>query len=249
MRLYQLAPTILLLPATLQAQSVGRRIEAIDHGTVRISYAARPGVCGSGEHNVQIRSSDKRNEWDGECENGPVRVAIDRSGGRTVAIRSYVGGRWHGGSATDLGTVPAAEAVTWLLALAERNEPASDDAIFPASLGDSVETWPAMLRIAKNPAVRHQTRKSAVFWVGQAAGEAATKGLDAIVQDSSGDREVRESAVFALSQRPKSEGIPALIRIARTNRDPELRKKAIFWLGQSDEPAALALFEELLTKP
>ncbi len=249
MRLSQLAPTLLLVPAVLNGQGVGRRIEAIDQGTVRISFAARAGVCGSGEHNIQIRSRDKRDEWEGECEEGPVRVAMDRSGGRTVAIRTYVGGRWHGGTATDLGAVPSAEAVHWLLALAERNEPASDDAIFPASIGDSAETWPAMLRIAKNPAVRHDTRRNAIFWVSQAAGEAATRGLDEFVQDSSGDREVRESAVFALSQRPKREGIPALIRIARTNRDPELRKKAIFWLGQSDEPAALALFEELLTKP
>jgi HEAT repeat protein len=249
MRFHQLAPTILLLPAALSAQSVGRRIEAVEKGTVRITFAAREGVCGSGEHNIQVRSKAKRDEWEGECEAGPVRVAIDRSGGKTVAIRSYVGGQWHGGTATDLGVVPAREAVNWLLALAERNEPASDDAIFPASIGDSVETWPAMLRIAKNPAVRRETRRNAVFWVSQAAGEVATRGLDDIVQDSSGDREVRESAVFALSQRPKSEGVPALIRVAKTNRDPELRKKALFWLGQSDDPAALALFEEILTKP
>lgn len=249
MRLYQLAPTILLVPAALNAQSVGRRIEAIDQGTVRITFAAREGVCGSGEHNIQIRARDKRDEWEGECDAGPVRVALDRSGGRTVAIRTYVGGNWHGGTATDLGIVPVKEAVTWLLALAERNEAASDDAIFPASLGDSVDTWPAMLRIAKNPAVRRDTRRNAVFWVSQAAGEAATKGLDDIVQDPSGDREVREQAVFALSQRPKSEGVPALIRVARNNRDPELRKKALFWLGQSEDPAALALFEEILTKP
>lgn len=249
MRLHQLAPAILLVPAALSAQGVGRRIEAIDQGTVRLAFAARDGVCGSGDHNIQVRSRDQRGEWEGECEAGPVRVAIDRSGGKTIAIRSYVGGRWHGGTATDLGVVPAAEAANWLLALAERNEPASDDAIFPASLADSVVTWPAMLRIARNPAVRRDTRRNAVFWVGQAAGEAATRGLDDIVQDPRGDREVRESAVFALSQRPKSEGVPALVRVARSNRDPELRRKALFWLGQSEDPAALALFEELLIKP
>jgi HEAT repeat protein len=249
MRTSLLLSLTLLVAARGAAQSVAARISAVSSGTVRITYAARPGVCGSGEHNIQIRSHDKRDEWEGECEEGPVRVAIDRSGGKVVAIRSYVGGRWHGGTATDLGVVPAAEAVQWLLALAERNEPASDDAIFPASLGDSVETWPALLRIAKNPSTRRDTRRNAIFWLGQAAGEAATKGLDDIVQDSNGDREVRESAVFALSQRPRAEGVPALIRVAKSNRDPELRKKALFWLGQSDDPAALALFEELLTKP
>jgi HEAT repeat protein len=68
-----------------------------------------------------------------------------------------------------------------------------------------------------------------------------------VVTDRNGDREVREQAIFALSQRPKDEGVPVLIRIARTNRDPELRKKALFWLGQSNDDRALALFEELLT--
>jgi HEAT repeat protein len=63
------------------------------------------------------------------------------------------------------------------------------------------------------------------------------------------DREVRKSAVFALSQQPNSIGVPSLIRIARSNRDPEIRRSAIFWLGQSDDPRALALFEEILTKP
>ena len=54
--------------------------------------------------------------------------------------------------------------------------------------------------------------------------------------------------MFALSQRPRDEGVPALIRIARTHQDPEVRKKAIFWLGQSEDSRALALFEELLAK-
>jgi hypothetical protein len=40
--------------------------------------------------------------------------------------------------------------------------------------------------------------------------------------------------------------VPALIRVARTNKDPELRKTALFWLGQSEDPRALDLFEEIL---
>ena len=52
--------------------------------------------------------------------------------------------------------------------------------------------------------------------------------------------------MFALSQRSGNEGVPAVIRIARTNPDPELRKSALFWLGQSEDPRALTLFEEIL---
>src|SRR5262249_20311322 len=103
--------------------------------------------------------------------------------------------------------------------------------------------------IAKADNVTRKTRRSAVFWLGQAAGDAATRGLNDLVNDGDADHEVRESAVFALSQRPHDEGVPALIRIAKENKDPDLRRKAIFWLGQPAAPRALSLFEELLPKP
>ena len=102
---------------------------------------------------------------------------------------------------------------------------------------------------ARDPDVAGGTRRSAVFWVSQAAEAAATRGLDSLAGDGGVDREVREQAVFALSQRPKDEGVPALIRIATTHADPEIRRRAIFWLGQSNDPRALELFENLLTKP
>ena len=52
--------------------------------------------------------------------------------------------------------------------------------------------------------------------------------------------------MFALSQMPAEEGVPLLINVARTNSNPEVRKQAMFWLGQSKDPKALAFFEEVL---
>ncbi len=37
-----------------------------------------------------------------------------------------------------------------------------------------------------------------------------------------------------------------MIRIVREGRDPQLVKKALFWLGQSNDPRALELIEEIL---
>src|SRR4030088_3658061 len=104
------------------------------------------------------------------------------------------------------------------------------------------------IKTARHPALPRESRTQSVFWLGQAAGDAATANLNSLVLDNSVDREVREQAVFALSQRPREEGVPALTAIARANKDPEIRKKALFWLGQSGDPRALHLFEELLTK-
>jgi HEAT repeat protein len=123
-----------------------------------------------------------------------------------------------------------------------------EKAIMPATIADSADIWPALIKIARNHDLPRSTRTQSVFWVGQAAGEAATANLISIVRDNDVDREVRESAVFALSQRPREEGVPALIAVARTNKDPAIRKKALFWLGQSHDPRAIDLFEELLTK-
>ena len=81
------------------------------------------------------------------------------------------------------------------------------------------------------------------------AGDAVTANLANLVAEDTVDRAVRESAVFALSQRPKDEGVPALIHVAQTNRDPSVRKKALFWLGQSNDPRALSLFETILAGP
>jgi HEAT repeat protein len=59
---------------------------------------------------------------------------------------------------------------------------------------------------------------------------------------------VKKQAVFALSQLPKSEGVPLLIELAKSNRNAVVRKQAIFWLGQSRDPRALDFLEEILTK-
>jgi hypothetical protein len=144
------------------------------------------------------------------------------------------------------GTVRPQDAAAYFISLAERGGDVSGDPLLPATLADSSTIWPALVRLARTPAVPQETRRRAVFWLGEAAGTAAARTLDSIAGDGAGDREVRKHAVFALSQRSGNEGVPALLRIARSNPDPELRKTALFWLGQSEDPRALALFEEIL---
>jgi hypothetical protein len=244
-----LMATALLAPPVVTAQSLDARIAAATAPNVRFTYAARPGVCGSSGGGIVTH--DRDDGWQSDCGAGPIRLQVTHEGGTVTRLRVHVGGHWATtANTTDLGTVSAREASDWLLALAGRETGAVDevanDAILGATLADSVVTWPRLLVLAKTQAVPIAARRSATFWLGQAAGEAATTGLVEIV-DHDGSREVREAAVFALSQRPRDEGVPALIRIARTQPDPSIRKKAIFWLGQANDPRALAYFEEVLT--
>jgi len=92
-----------------------------------------------------------------------------------------------------------------------------------------------------------KVRGQALFWIAQKAGKRATGALtDAIQNDPETD--VKKKAVFALSQLPKDEGIPQLIHVADTNSNLAVRKDAFFWLGQSQDPRALAYLEQVLKK-
>jgi len=232
-----------------RAQTVAERVRRAADGTVRFSFAARPGVCGNGRNNISVRE-DRNRDVESECEPGPVMIALDKQDGRITSLRTYVGAKWRAGGSniTQLGTVAVRDAVDFLLDLAESsNAKAAEQAIFPVTLADSVTPWPRLLRLARDDARPRNVRSQAVFWLGQAAGTEATKGLADIADDASGDREVRTAAVFALSQQ-RASGVESLLRIARENKDPEIRRQAIFWLGQSKDPRALDYFESVLVK-
>ncbi|HEX8831055.1 MAG TPA: HEAT repeat domain-containing protein [Longimicrobium sp.] len=236
---------------------VAARVAAAPDGEVWMRFASRPGVCGSDNGVSTSRRSERRvtvsgsgdDRWD--CVEGPVWVALVKRGGSIERVRTKVAHGWSAdgrGRVTDLGTVGARDASDYLLGLAERATAGNvgEEAIVPATLADSVTVWPALLRIARNDARPDRTRRSAVFWLGQQAGDRITRELSSFVSDGDENRELRKHAVFALSQRPRDEAVPELVRIARTHRDPEIRKTAMFWLGQSGDPRAIALFEEIL---
>jgi hypothetical protein len=267
-----LAGGLLALPSAGCAEAQGASQEAIaarvrraPDGEVRMHFTSRPGVCGSVDgHNVSIQDRRRggtimhRGNWsdyreDRDCIEGPTHVRMLVRGGRVADVSTRVAHDWPregAGRVTDLGRVGAREAADYLLDLAESSDDrdAGKEAIFPATLADSVVTWPRLLRIARSGQAGQEARKSAVFWLSQQAGDQVTRGISDLVDDDDQDREVREAAVFALSQRPRDESVPALIHIARTHRDPHIRKTALFWLGQSRDPRAIELFEEILSQ-
>jgi HEAT repeats len=121
-----------------------------------------------------------------------------------------------------------------------------DKAVFALSVSKQPEALDELIRVAKSDSSAH-VRGQALFWLAQKAGKRAASTIqDAIENDP--DTEVKKRAVFALSQLPKDESVPKLIEIARTQKNPEARKQAFFWLGQSQDPRALAFFQEVLSK-
>lgn len=248
--------------AITDARTLAARVAAVGDGKARLTYALRDGVCGSGGNirvreeggrDASVRGWSERNDdvaWDETCEPGPGRLVIEVRGGEAYRTRVYVGGRWREGSrATDLGEVPPAVVQQYLLGLVERSdERAARDAIFPATIANAPAPWPTLLRIARDSKRPREARTQAVFWLGQAAGEVATRELKQLAVEDTIDREIKQQVVFALSRRPTAESVPALIDVARTHRDPEVRRTALFWLAKKEDPRALEYIERLVTR-
>ena len=146
-----------------------------------------------------------------------------------------------------LGAARGAAGLPLLTRLA-KNDPSSHvrgHVAFALSVSKEPGALDEMIRMAKTDAAGY-VRGQALFWLAQKAGKKAAGTITAAIQDDP-DTDVKKKAVFALSQLPKDDGVPKLIEVARTNRNPTVRKQAMFWLGQSNDPRALAFFEEVLT--
>ena len=136
-----------------------------------------------------------------------------------------------------------------LLSRMAKNDPSAHvrgHVVFALSVSKEPGALDEMIRMAKTDADGY-VRGQALFWLAQKAGQKAARTITAAIENDP-DTEVKKKAVFALSQLPKDEGVPKLIEVARNNRNPAVRKQAMFWLGQSNDPRALAFFEEVLTR-
>jgi hypothetical protein len=256
--------TAILLASTATSQSLAARVAAAPDGWVQLRFAARPGVCGDGRELISVgralflenfMGTTSRGDWRARCVPGPVRVTLAVRDHEVERVRVHIGGREPEGGdpLTDLGAVGAQAAADYLLSLSvapRLDHRSADRAILAAALADSAVIWPKLLTMARDGALPSGVRRTATFWLGRAAAAAASGRSDAIIDDEPDDdrADAKGQAIFALSQLPHHEGVPELIRVARTHRDPWVRGRAIFWLGESGDPRALDVFEELLRR-
>jgi HEAT repeat protein len=128
-----------------------------------------------------------------------------------------------------------------------KNEDMQEKVLFSLSQmrGFGNDQW--ILDQAVNTKVPMEVRKQALFWGGQMPGVDVSRL--AALYDRGSEMELREQVIFVLSQRHKSaEAIDKLIQIAKTEKNKELRQKAIFWLGQSNDPRAIKALQEIIER-
>ena len=126
------------------------------------------------------------------------------------------------------------------------NEDLKEKILFSLSQqkGAGNDRW--LMDVAVNPRESLELRKKALFWAGQTG--VATSEF-AGLYDRMNDAELKDQIIFVFSQRGRDPAaMDKLFAIARADRDPELRKKAIFWLGQSRDPRAQKFLEDLINR-
>jgi hypothetical protein len=250
-----LAILLASLPASIHAQSIAQRIAASDR-PVQVVYPSRPTACGDGRSYISnvfedrsIYTSDAQsyntgNGWSkGPCVHGPARVVVTVMSGEVTRLRAYVG---PVPPSADVETISASaqDAAAWLASLVAQNDSrVASSAILPLVLADGPDPWPLLLRVSRDNGRSQNVRRESLFWLGN--GAVAHLGI-AETRDESPEDEMRSQAVFVLSQRPRTESVPALIDVVRTTSHASAKRSAIFWLGQSGDPRAADVFAELL---
>jgi hypothetical protein len=153
----------------------------------------------------------------------------------------------------DLGTVAEDDSARWLIGLDKQTDQSTgkrhgigNHILAALAINRGNVARAALADMARNDA-RTETRKQAVFWLALVRGRDGEDIVSSVVLNDK-DQDVREHAVFALSRLPDDRATPALIAVAENRTlSRDLRKKAVFWLSQSNSDSAQAYLDRVLS--
>jgi HEAT repeat protein len=264
MRSPLISASLLLLTAyAAGAQSLASRVAEAPDGVVRITTAARAGVCGDGRDLVGYKNAlfarnfQTMGRWTAEqCVPGPLRVTLSVADGRVTQMRTQVGGTWPATESrvTDFGVVPPREASAYFFSIVPRLDRVTNNnrLLLPAVLADDAEVVPPLLAMARDASHPVDLRRQSVHWLG-VLGDAtvipvlvgfAREDVDEEGNDK-GKRGLGSTAVAALSMLEGDIGVPALIDLAR-DANVGTRRNAVFWLGQNGDPRARRMLHTVI---
>jgi TolA-binding protein len=119
-----------------------------------------------------------------------------------------------------------------------------DKIIFAISQKQNAESQRWLLQIAGDRNQPVEIRKQSLFWAGQMKGSPQDFNL----YQTFSDQEMKEHLIFIYSQNQSRAAVDKLMDIARNEPNAELRKKAVFWLGQSNDPRVPDFLGSLLDR-
>lgn len=136
---------------------------------------------------------------------------------------------------------PRATAALDSIATTSKDPELQEQAIFALSQQDSPEAARALRRFAERSDISDEVRSRAVFWLGQSDDPENATFLRNLYGKTT-DIELKDRILFGISQQDDPAARKFLLDAARNGNEPlEVRKKAIFWLGQNDETTGAEL--------
>jgi HEAT repeat protein len=118
-----------------------------------------------------------------------------------------------------------------------------DRILMAVSQGDDDAGPRGLLERARDERQPLEVRRKAVFWAGQGHARVADLvSLYGAVQEP----RLREHVIFVLSQRDEDSATDALMNIARSDEDRAMRRKALFWLAQKNDPRVTKMIADIV---
>jgi HEAT repeat protein len=147
-----------------------------------------------------------------------------------------------------LGQKQTAENASYLRALYGKlkSQDLKKKVLFSLSQMGGEENGRWLLGVAGDSSQGLEMRKQALFWAGQSG-----VSIDELTKlyANVADKEMREQLIFVYSQREEPAALDKLIEIAKSDPNPDLKKRALFWLGQSEDSRAVQALQDIIEQP
>jgi tetratricopeptide (TPR) repeat protein len=121
-------------------------------------------------------------------------------------------------------------------------------ALFVLSQTNDSRVIPLLKDIALKDKDR-EIREKAIFWLGQIGGENAQDELLNLYHalgDTKDDQKLKAKLIFSIAQLNTDESVKQMISIYKKEKSLKVKKKIIFWLGQSGRKEALEFIQGIL---
>jgi HEAT repeat protein len=138
---------------------------------------------------------------------------------------------------SQVGTDKAVTALDSILRTS-KDRSLQEKAVFALSQHESARAQQALRSYAERAELPEEVREKVIFWIGQQGGKENDAFLRGLYQRLK-ETDLREKVLFSLSQSGGQDNSRWLLGVAKDGTQPiELRKKALFWAGQSDASIA-----------
>jgi HEAT repeat protein len=119
--------------------------------------------------------------------------------------------------------------------------------VFTVSQSSLPEAGKWLIDMAKDKSLDDDIRKDAIFQASQRR-TVDLDQLEAIYNEAKADDEIQKQVIFVYSRRSEPAAVDKLMTIAKSDPSLDMRKSALFWLGQKNDPRVRQFIRDLITK-